>query len=92
MKILIAGSNGMIGSAVTRLLFQQGHQVIRLVRREPREGEVYWNPDAGKIDIAGIEGFDAVVHLATMPWPMRWTQKAKQALRSNRLASNRLIA
>jgi len=92
MKILIAGSNGMIGSAATSRMLQQGYQVTRLVRRQPGIGEVFWDPDAGKIDASGIEGFDAVVHLASMPWPMRWTAEAKQALRLNRLATNRLLA
>ena len=92
MKILIAGSNGMVGSAVTRYLTECGHQVVRLVRKEPGTGEVFWDPDAGKIDIAGIEGFDGVVHLATMPWPLRWTGKAKQKLLANRLATNGLLA
>jgi uncharacterized protein (TIGR01777 family) len=92
MKTLIAGSNGMIGSAVTRHLIESGYEVIRLVRKEPVTGEVFWDPDAGKIDTAGIEGFDGVVHLATMPWPMRWTGKAKQKIRANRLATNRLLA
>jgi len=92
MKILIAGSNGMVGSAATRYLIECGHEVVRLVRREPGIGEVFWDPDAGKIDTAGIEGFDGVVHLATMPWPLRWTGKAKQKILANRLATNRLLA
>ncbi len=92
MKILIAGSNGMIGSAVTRHLIEGGHEVIRLVRQTPGLDEVWWDPDAGQIDTASLDGFDGVVHLATMPWPMRWTPKAKQALRANRLATNRLLA
>jgi uncharacterized protein (TIGR01777 family) len=92
MKILIAGSNGMIGSAVTRHLVGCGYEVFRLVRRTPGPGEVWWNPDAGKIDTAGLEGFDGVVHLATMPWPMRWTGKAKEKIRANRLATNSLLA
>lgn len=92
MKILIAGSNGMVGSGVTRYLMECGHEVVRLVRRAPNPGEVWWNPDAGEIDKAALEGFDGVVHLATMKWPMRWTQKAKQKIRSNRLATNRLLA
>ena len=92
MKILIAGSNGMIGSAVTRHLIECGYEVTRLVRKEPGAGEVFWDPDAGKIDSAGVEGFDGVVHLATMPWPLRWTGKAKQKIRANRLATNSLLA
>ncbi len=50
MKILIAGSHGMIGSAVTCHLIGCGHEVIRLVRQTPGLGEVWWDPDAGKID------------------------------------------
>jgi uncharacterized protein (TIGR01777 family) len=82
----------MLGSAVTRHLVENGHKVIRLVRHVPGPGEIQWNPDAGEIDAAGLDGFDGVVHLATMPWPMRWTGKAKKMIRSNRLATNRLLA
>jgi uncharacterized protein (TIGR01777 family) len=39
-----------------------------------------------------LEGFDAVIHLASMPWPLRWTDKAKQKMRANRLMTNRLLA
>jgi uncharacterized protein len=91
MKILVAGSNGMVGSAVTRHLIESGHEVVRLVRRKPGPGEIWWNPDAGEIDAAGLEGFDGVIHLASMPWPMRWTGKAKQKILANRLATNRLL-
>jgi uncharacterized protein len=92
MKTLIAGSNGMIGSAVTRHLIECGYEVFRLVRHTPGTGEVWWNPDAGQIDTSGLDGFDGVVHLASMPWPMRWTAKAKQRIRANRLTTNRLLA
>jgi uncharacterized protein (TIGR01777 family) len=92
MKILIAGSNGMVGSAATRHLTECGHEVIRLVRHAPGPGEVWWDPDGGEIDTPGLEGLDGIVHMATMPWPMRWTNQAKQRIRANRLATNRLLA
>ena len=92
MKILIAGASGMIGSAVAPDLTNQGHEVVRLVRRTPVAGEVQWDPDAGTLDAAGLEGFDGVVHLATMPWPMRWTSESKERMRANRLATNSLLA
>lgn len=92
MKILIAGSNGMIGSAVTRHLTHCGHEIVRLVRSEPRDNDVYWDPDAGCIDAPRLEGFDAVIQLASMRWPMRWTQKVKEKLRANRRATYRLLA
>jgi hypothetical protein len=92
MKTLIAGSSGLVGSAVARHLIDSGHEVVRLVRQTPGPGEVWWDPDAGEIDAAGLEGLDAVVHVASMPWPARWTAKAKQAIRANRLATNGLLA
>jgi uncharacterized protein (TIGR01777 family) len=92
MKILVAGSNGMVGSAVTRHLIECGHAITRLVRHKPGPGEVWWDPDDGKIDAAGLEGFEGVVQLASMPWPIRWTAKAKEKLRLNRVTTNRLLA
>jgi uncharacterized protein (TIGR01777 family) len=73
-------------------MIENGHEVTQLVRRAPGPGEIWWNPDSGEIDTAGLDGFDGVVHLASMPWPMRWTVKAKQAIRANRLGTNRLLA
>jgi uncharacterized protein (TIGR01777 family) len=92
MKILIAGSSGMIGTAVKAHLASQGHELLRLVRQAPLAGEVRWDPDAGTIDAASLEGLDGVVHLASMPWPMRWTPKAKKQLYDNRIMTNSLLA
>ncbi len=92
MRILMAGASGMIGSVVAPYLTSQGHEVVRLVRREPAAGEVRWDPDNGVIDSAGVEGFDGVVHVASMRWPLRWTAKFKHQMRANRLATNGLLA
>ena len=92
MKILIAGSHGMVGSAVTRRLTECGHEIVRLVRHAPGPGEVWWDPEARQVDAAGLEGFDGVVQVASMPWPMRWTAKAKQKIQANRVDTNRLLA
>jgi len=92
MKVLIAGSHGMIGSAVTHHMIECGHEVVRLVRTAPGEGELYWDPDTGTIDAQGLEGFDAVIQLASLRWPFRWTQNAKEKLRANRKATYCLLA
>ena len=92
MKILVTGSHGMIGSALIPHLVACGHQVARLVRQTSGLDEVWWDPDAGQIDCAGLEGFDGVVHLASIRWPFRWTVKAKEKIRANRLRTNRLLA
>ena len=82
----------MVGSAVTRHLVERGHAVTRLVRRTAGPDEVQWNPDAGEIDKARLEGFDGVVQVASMPWPMRWTAGVKKKLVANRVGTNRLLA
>lgn len=92
MKILIAGSHGMIGSAVTSHLIECGYEVVRLVRSKPKADEIWWDPDPAQIDAISLEGFDGVINLASKRWPMRWTEKAKQKMRANRLVTNRLLA
>lgn len=92
MRTLIAGASGFIGSVVASYLESEGHEVVRLVRRAPGAGEVRWDPEGGTVDAAGLEGFDGVVHLASMRWPPRWTAKAKGQIRASRLATNRLVA
>lgn len=92
MRLLIAGSHGMVGSAVTTYLLEHGHEVVRLVRTQPKSDEIWWDPDPGQIEAAGLVGFDGVINLASMRWPLRWTEKAKQKMRANRLVTNRLLA
>jgi len=92
MKVLISGSHGMIGSAVTRHLLEKDHEVVRLVRCTPGRNEIWWDPDAGEIHTDGLDGFDGVINLATTPWPMRWTAKVKHKMSANRTETNRLLA
>ena len=92
MRLLIAGSHGMVGSAVITYLLERGHEVVRLVRGKPKPGEIGWDPDQGQIDAVGLEGFDGVINLATVRWPFRWTAKAKKMILANRMATYRLLA
>ena len=62
-RIAITGSTGLIGTALSRFLSLGGHTVLLLVRTRDVQG-IYWNPERGEIDAAGLEGVDAVVHLA----------------------------
>ena len=87
MRVLVAGAGGLIGSAVALELADHGHDVVRLVRREPGPGEVRWDPDARTIDSEGLEGFDAAIDVASMPWPTRWTSAAKKRIHDNRVGS-----
>src|SRR5512133_3747011 len=92
MKVLIAGANGFIGSAVAAFLSSQGYEITRLVRQDAGPGEVRWDPDGGTIDAAGVEGFDGIVQVASMSWNARWTPTFKQRIRNNHVGAIRLIA
>ncbi len=92
MRVLVAGAGGLIGSVIAHDLETKGHDVVRLVRHEPGPGAVRWDPDAGTIDKDGLEAFDAVIDVASMPWPTRWTSAAKKRIYENRVRSYRLLA
>jgi uncharacterized protein (TIGR01777 family) len=94
MKILISGSSGLVGSALVSSLVSRGDEVIRLVRSEPKgPGEVKWDGPASFIDKAGIEGMDAVVHLAGESLAAgRWSEARKAKIRDSRVKGTRLLA
>ena len=93
LRILVTGTSGLIGSALVPFLTTAGHEVVRLVRRAPKPGEIYWNPDAGEIDEAGLEGFDAVIHLAGKNIAaQRWTAVQKVGIRESRVGATSLLA
>ena len=95
MKVLVSGASGLVGSALVSFLTTGGHSVTRLVRKDASrvgEDEVGWSPDAGTIDQAGLEGFDAVVHLAGENIASgRWTPQLKQQIRNSRVNGTRLL-
>lgn len=94
MKILITGSSGAIGSALVPQLKAGGHEVIRLLRTHsiPDEPCALWNPSAGQIDRQGLEGSDAVIHLAGKNIAAaRWTAAHKQEVRESRVIGTQLL-
>jgi uncharacterized protein (TIGR01777 family) len=93
MRVAITGSSGLLGSALRGALAGAGHQAVPVVRRTAGPGEVEWDPAAGRIDAAALEGVDAVVNLAGAGiGDARWTDDRKQLLRSSRIDSTRLLA
>jgi uncharacterized protein len=94
MKILVTGASGLVGQALVRSLESKGHGVLRLVRKAPAGGgEVRWDPSAGTIDAAALEGIDAAVHLAGENLAEgRWTEEKKRRIRESRVEGTRLIS
>ena len=64
MRLLVSGSNGMVGSALLPRLDAAHHTVRRLVRAGGVAGDATWRPDRGELDASALDGIDAVVHLA----------------------------
>lgn len=93
--MLVSGSHGLIGSALVPDLVARGHRVLRLVRGAPPvpPGDVVWDPESGRIDREGLEGADAVVHLAGASIAAgRWTADRKERIRRSRVEGTRLLA
>ncbi|WP_037604875.1 TIGR01777 family oxidoreductase [Streptacidiphilus rugosus] len=98
MRIAVTGSTGLIGSALVRSLLDDGHEVVRVVRREPQERadgsvEIRWNPPLRAIDRKGLEGVDAAVHLAGEGIAShRWTARQKRRIHDSRVLGTATLA
>ncbi len=100
MRVVIAGSSGLIGSALTASLLADGHAVVRLVRRppqsatnEPRATEARWDPSAAHLPASALDGADAVVNLAGAGvGDHRWTAAYRQRIRDSRVLTTATLA
>ena len=93
-RIAVTGATGMIGSALVGHLKSEGHTVQKLVRRPVvSSDEIAWDPKAGTIDLAALEGVDAIIHLAgANVGDRRWTKRYKAEILNSRLLGTNTIA
>jgi uncharacterized protein (TIGR01777 family) len=93
MKIAVTGSSGLIGSALVDALRGDGHDVLRLVRREPRAAdEARWDP-YGDVDTTALRGVEAAVNLAGAGiGDRRWTESYKREIRESRVQGTRTLS
>ena len=95
MRVLVSGPTGLVGSALIDSLARGGDEVLGLTRSAPEPGTaaVRWDPAAGALDAVGLEGFDAVVHLAGENVTHgRWTAARKERIRLSRVEGTRLLS
>ncbi|GAB3311722.1 TIGR01777 family protein [Epidermidibacterium keratini] len=92
LRIVVAGSTGLVGTQLVALLGGGGHEVVRLVRSDPGPGEIGWDVKAGQIDVAGIRAADVVIHLGGTPIAGRFTDKHKRDVLDSRVDSTLLLA
>lgn len=93
MKILVTGSSGLVGTALVRQLTASGHFVVRLVRRNPdrSRGDITWDPTTGRVERAGLEKMDAVVHLAGESIVGLWTEEKKKRIHRSRVQATEFL-
>jgi uncharacterized protein len=94
-RVAVTGASGLVGSAVVKGLERDGHTVTRLVRSRDAaraSDALYWNPDRGEIDSAGLAGHGVVVNLAGENIFGLWTAAKKGRIRRSRVDGTRLLA
>lgn len=93
MDVVISGSRGLIGSALRKSLHEDGHRVTALVRPGSSQQGIRWDPDAGDIDAARLEGVDAVVHLAGEGIAShRWSEDQRRRIRHSRVKGTTVLS
>jgi uncharacterized protein (TIGR01777 family) len=94
MRVVVAGSSGLIGAALVAALRQADHEVFRLVRwpaAAPDERD--WDPPAGTIQPGALDGVAAVVNLCGVGVAdRRWTAARKQVIRDSRTVPTEVLA
>ncbi|MEX1024859.1 MAG: TIGR01777 family oxidoreductase [Planctomycetota bacterium] len=97
MKVLISGSSGFVGSALSAFLASGGHEVWSLVRKRGNESvperSVAWDAETYAIESRDLEGFDAVVHLAGENIAgKRWSAEQKRKIKDSRVDGTRALS
>jgi len=95
--VLITGGTGLIGTQLSKLLFDKGYQVRILSRSKNKEQNndyhyYTWNVPKREIDIAALKNVHYVIHLAGAGIAKsRWTATQKKQIVDSRVDSALLL-
>lgn len=92
--VVVAGASGLVGSALVEALKARGTYALRLVRRAPRTAdEREWNPAAGELDPAILDGADAIISLGgASVGRLPWTKSYRHTLLHSRISTTGTVA
>ena len=94
MKFVVAGGSGLIGSAFIRDAQKNNHEIVKLVRRKPKElFESQWNPDNGEVDLNALNNATAIINLSGAGvGDSRWTKRYKKLILSSRVNATETLS
>ncbi len=94
MKFVVAGGSGLIGSAFIRDAQKNNHEIVKLVRRKPKElYESQWNPDTGEVDLNALNNATAIINLSGAGvGDRRWTKRYKKLILSSRVNATETLS
>jgi uncharacterized protein len=95
LRVLLTGASGLIGRRLNEILQEQGYDVVRLSRNRnlnEKSNNFFWDPDAGYIDKAALEGVSAIIHLAGENIASgRWTKRRRRRIVASRVNTTKLL-
>ena len=97
MTILITGATGLIGTALSKRLLDQGHTIHFLTTRKekilntPTHKGYYWNPTLQEIDLLAFTDVSCIVNLVGATIAKRWTPAYKKIVISSRVETTNLL-
>ena len=97
MTILITGATGLIGTALSKRLLDQGHTIHFLTTRKekilntPTHKGYYWNPTIQEIDLLAFTDVSCIVNLVGATIAKRWTPSYKKVVISSRVQTTNLL-
>ncbi|CAI8303091.1 MAG: Epimerase family protein [Flavobacteriaceae bacterium] len=97
MTILITGATGLIGTALSKRLLDQGHTIHFLTTRKekilntPTHKGYYWNPTIQEIDLLAFTDVSCIVNLVGATIAKRWTPSYKKVVMSSRVQTTNLL-
>lgn len=95
MRIIISGGTGLVGSKLTALLKEEGHEVWHLSRNRKSslaDKTILWDVKSGELAVQEMEGADYIIHLAGAGLADKhWSKEYKQLIASSRIQSTKLL-
>jgi hypothetical protein len=93
VRVLIGGASGMIGRELSAQLETAGHDVLKLVRHQPKVvGEYHWVPSSRMIDFTLLDRADAVVNLSGASISrLPWTKGYQRQILASRLEATQTL-